>query len=51
MDFDLSEKAKSYQEKVIRFMEEHIYPIENEVSEYHAKIKGLYASLWRERRF
>ena len=46
MNFDISEKAKSYQEKVIRFMEEYIYPIENEVNEYHEKHKWKLHPQW-----
>ena len=40
MDFDLSEKGKGYREKLIRFMEEHIYPIEHEVNEFYLKNVG-----------
>ena len=46
MDFTLSEKAKSYKEKVIRFMEEHIYPIENEIAEYHTNNRGKLHPQW-----
>ena len=40
MDFDLSEKGKGYREKLIRFMEEHIYPIEHEVNQFYVKNVG-----------
>ena len=46
MNFDLSEKAIDYKEKVIRFMEEHIYPIENEVNEFHDKNPGKLHPSW-----
>ena len=40
MNFDLSEKAKTYKEKLIQFMDEHIYPIEHEVEAFYASNPG-----------
>ena len=40
MDFDLSKKAKQYKEKLIQFMEEYIYPIEQEVNTFYEKNTG-----------
>lgn len=34
MNFDNTEKGKLYKERVIRFMDEHIYPIEKDVEEF-----------------
>lgn len=46
MNFDLSEKAIKYKEKVSHFMEEHIYPIENEVNLFHEANKGELHPAW-----
>jgi len=35
MDFSLSERAVEYRERLIKFMDEHIYPIEYEVEKFN----------------
>ena len=40
MNFDISEKAKFYKQKLIQFMDEHIYPIEHEVNQFYEKYTG-----------
>jgi len=59
MNFELSDKGKEYQKKVIQFMEKYIYPIEHEVDRYYStnpgklhpaieplKVKAKSAGLW-----
>lgn len=35
MNFEFTERAKSYQEKLQRFMDQHIIPVEKEVEHFH----------------
>jgi len=35
MNFEHTDKVKSYQEKLQTFMDDHIYPVEKEVAHYH----------------
>jgi acyl-CoA dehydrogenase len=35
MDFEHSEKVKDYQARLQEFMDEHIYPVERQVAQYH----------------
>ncbi|GLR18756.1 acyl-CoA dehydrogenase family protein [Portibacter lacus] len=35
MDFEHSEKVKKYQAKLQAFMDEHIYPVESQVAQFH----------------
>ncbi len=40
MPFELSDKAKDYRAKVIQFMDEHLYPIEQELEKFYAPNPG-----------
>ena len=42
MDFELSDKVKSYQEKLQSFMDIHIYPVEKEVSTFYHDPKNAW---------
>lgn len=45
MDFELSDKVKSYQEKLQSFMDIHIYPVEKEVSAFYHDPKNAW-TVW-----
>ena len=42
MNFEYSEKSKSYQDKLNAFFEEHIYPNEKEVDAFHHDVNNLW---------